>query len=466
MDKKVNMKKVDIFVSNNIDMEWTREYNENELGIILTVGKKYYDMMKKDVIEMRYEEAVVDIEKKHSTILATMSREIEVEREKHLQEKRVWEEMQERTMETMLGVYQKERDKMEKRMAEIERVDGEKIQEEAMRMVKTELNLMKQILLEKEKQIENYKSMFEKSMTKIDQLTQKRDVASIGKIGESKFKGLAMNTFRDYDGFELMDVHSVGGLGDFHMRFKEMVILVDAKLYTNKVGSTSREKIKRDLLKNEHIHFAWLVSMDTMVDRYDKAPFMFEWVKSDKCICYINCLMKYEDPSELLRAVWQSCKALHQIMATENAELSTMNKMKEQEMKIKEVLSKMIRNNRERETLMTQLKQNFERNDEYIRSILNEETNKMAENMEHKVVEWWNHNLEECVGGDKLKSTALWNRFKRDLENDGVKCSDGIDSAWFKKELCGFLGEGKIIMPKVKNGAIEIINYRMKSSAT
>lgn len=462
MDKKVEVKKVELFVPNHTNMEWLREYNENEMEIILTVGRKYYDMMRKDVVEIHYEEAIMSIENKNKELLETMSREIVMEREKHEVEKRSWEEMQERTMETMLGVYQKEREKMEKRIQEMERGDGEKIQEEAMRMVKTELNLMKQILVEKEKQIDNYRSMFEKSMSKIDQLTQKRDVASIGKIGESQFKGLAMNTFRDYDGFELMDVHSVGGLGDFHMRFKEMVVLVDAKLYSNKVGSTSREKIKRDLLKNEHIHFAWLVSMDTMVERYDKAPFMFEWVKSDKCICYINCLMKYEDPCELLRAVWQSCRALHQIMVSENAELSAMNKMKEQEMKVKDVLSKMVRNNRERETLMTQLRQNFERNDEYIRSILNEETNVLVENMSRKVVEWWNHNLEECVGGEKLRSTALWNRFRRDIENEGVKCGEGIDSAWFKKELCGFLGEGKIIMPKVKNGAIEIINYRIK----
>ena len=462
MDKMVELKKVELYVPIQMDISWLREYTEQEIELILTVGQKYCDMMKKNMVEMLYEEAVVDIEKKHTEVMERISREMDEERAKHIMEKKSWEEIQEKTIESMMCVYQKEREKMEKKIMEMEKTDGEKIQEEAMRIVKTELNMMKQILVEKERQIENYKGMFEKSMAKIDNLTQKRDVASIGKIGESQFKGLAMNTFRDYDGFELMDVHSVGGLGDFHMRFKEMDVLVDAKLYTNKVGSTSREKIKRDLLKNEHIHFAWLVSMDTVVERYDKAPFMFEWVKSDKCICYVNCLMKYEDPSELLRAVWQSCRALHQIMASENEELTTINKMKEQEMKIKDVLSKMIRNNRERETLMTQLKQNFERNDEYIRSILNEETNVLVENMSHKVVEWWNHNLEECVGGEKLRSTTLWNRFKRDIENDGVKCSEGIDSAWFKKELCGFLGEGKIIMPKVKNGAIEIINYKLK----
>jgi hypothetical protein len=464
MDSMVEMKKVELFVPTSMDISWLREYTEQEMELIMTVGRKYCDMMKKDAIDMLYEEAVVSIEKKHGETLFEIAREREEEKKKYELEKKSWIEIQEKTMESMLSVYQKEREKMEKKMVEMEKMDVEKIQEEAMRIVKTELNMMKQILVEKERQIENYKGMFEKSMAKIDNLTQKRDVASIGKIGESQFKGLAMNTFRDYEGFELMDVHSMGGLGDFHMRFKEMVVLVDAKLYTNKVGSTSRDKIKRDLLKNEHIHFAWLVSMDTTIERYDKAPFMFEWVNADKCICYINCLMKYEDPSELLRAVWQSCRALHQLMVSENAELSAMNKMKEQEIKIKDVLSKMIRNNRERETLMTQLRQNFERNDEYIRSVLNEETNMLVENMSHKVVEWWNRNLEECVGGEKLRSTTLWNRFKRDIENEGVKCGEGIDSAWFKRELCGFLGEGKIIMPKVKNGAIEIINYRVKNT--
>jgi hypothetical protein len=462
MDSTIELKKVELYVPSKMDIGWLREYTEQEMELILTVGRKYCDVMKKDMVEMLYEDAITTIEKNHAAQMEELSREKEETYKKHELEKQNWMEMQEKTIESMMNIYQKEREKMEKKIMETEKMTSEMVQEEAMRMVKTELNLMRQILVEKERQIENYKNMFEKSMLKIDQLTQKRDVASIGKIGENQFKGLALNTFRDYDGFELMDVHSVGGLGDFHMKFKEMVVLVDSKLYTNKVGSTSREKIKRDLLKNEHIHFAWLVSMDTMVERYDKAPFMFEWVKSDKCVCYINCLMKYEEPGELLRAVWQSCRALHEIMVSESAELSTINKMKEQEMKIKDILSKMIRNNRERETLMGQLRQNFERNDEYIRSILNEETNKMVENMSHKVVEWWNRNLEECVGGEKLKSTALWNRFKRDLDNEGVKIQEGMDSAWFKKELCGFLGEGKVIMPKVKNGAIEIINYRVK----
>jgi hypothetical protein len=84
-------------------------------------------------------------------------------------------------------------------------------------------------------------------------------------------------------------MHSVAGQGDFHLKFKGFTVLADSKLYSNKVNSTSRDKIKRDLKKNEHIQFAWLVSLDTTIDKFDKAPFMFEWLtERNACVISMN----------------------------------------------------------------------------------------------------------------------------------------------------------------------------------
>ncbi len=79
--------------------------------------------------------------------------------------------------------------------------------------------------------------------------------------------------------------------------------------------------------------------------------------------------------------------------------------------------------------------------------------------MQGVVVNWWNKNMEECVGGEKIKSTQVWGHFKKDMASEIGEMSCGA----FKDILCSFLGEGKILKPKVKNGALEIINYRWKN---
>jgi hypothetical protein len=362
--------------------------------------------------------------------------------------------------DNLLESYRKEREDMQKRISTLEydardssRNLQQNIDTRALTMVSRELESMRQMLLEKDKQIDTHKEMFERSITKVSALTQKRDVASIGKIGEGQFKGLAANVFRDFDGFQLKEVCSIGGLGDFHLHFKEMTILVDSKLYTNKVNSTSRDKIKRDLLNNDHISFAWLVSMDTFIDRFDKAPFMFEWVNPQKCICYINCLMEQSEPGELLRAVWYCCKALKQMMTTDASEKGELSVLKEREMKMRDILEKLVKSNRERDTLLTQFRQNFDKSDEYIREMLNTETDGIVNRYYRVVAEWWNRNLEESPNAPiPIKSTLLWTQFKREM---GDKLGD-IDVTTFKDILCGFLGEENVTKPKIKGGALEI----------
>ncbi len=341
------------------------------------------------------------------------------------------------------------------RLREGQKAAGGEIAEQAIKLVHSDLENMRAMLSEKDKQTETLKTMFEKAVDKIDTITQKRAVVSIGKMGEHQFKDLAEKAFRDFEGFELVDVHSVGGQGDFHLKFRDFSVLADSKLYSHKVNSTSRDKIKRDLKKNEHMHFAWLVSLDTTIDKFDKAPFMFEWLSEKKCVCYVNQLMKYEEPSEMLRAVWFACKTLHSIMMDGDSEVE-MGKLRERELKVREIAQKLVKNGRERETLMTQFRTNFDKNDELIRDILDGETNALVNESFGQVVTWWNSHVE--VGeGESIKSTVLWNQFKKD-------CGDveNIDASGFKQVLCSFLHESKVVKPKTKGGALEIVGYKIK----
>lgn len=476
----MSAKNITLYVPQNAKLpigyeEWTPEDTET----ILSVGSVALKHAKMGFGPLHYQEVVKDLEEewtqKYEGYIKTYKERTEkAEREIQFQKENEETQIQSRlrhskeVFDSVMDTYRKEREEMQKRIMQLER-DNDKARDttrhlqqdienrsnkEALNIVSRELEAMRQMLREKDKQVDSHKELFERSITKVDALTQKRDVASIGKIGEGQFKGLAMNVFRDFDGFQLKEVCSIGGLGDFHMQFKEMTILVDSKLYTNKVNSTSRDKIKRDLLNNEHIQFAWLVSMDTFIDRFDKAPFMFEWINPQKCVCYINCLRGNEEPGELLRAVWYCCKALQQMMTNDSSEKGELSVLREREMKMRDILEKMVKSNRERDTIVSQLRQNFEKSDNYIREMLNEETDLVVNKYYRVVAEWWNRNLEETISQDiiPIKSTVVWTRFKKDMED---KLGD-MDANMFKDIICGFLGEDKVTKAKTKGGALEL----------
>ena len=472
MESYVELKKVILYVNaGTVLPENLSDLSPEETELVLLVGclslseakQKLGEMMNRDILQemsSNYETRIREAESEaflHKERLRLMESEKEEQIHKRISQSR-------ELFDSMLASYQKERDTMRRKIEELES-ENEKsrefsrqtVQTEAIQLVKHELDTMKQILNEKEKQNANYKEMFERTMQKVDGLTQKRDVASIGKIGEGKFLQLALSTFRDFEGFQIKDVCTIGGLGDFHLQFKEMTILVDSKLYSNKVNSTSRDKIKRDLVNNEHIQFAWLVSMDTFVDRFDKAPFMFEWVTSDKCVCYINCLQKQAEPREMLRSVFYCCKAIHKMMANENMEKCEVGILKEREMKMKDILSKLVKNNRERDTILNQMRGNFERADELVREMLNEETNDIAMNYYRVVIDWWNRSLEKTESLEKIKSTAVWNQFKRDMGDELGE----IDCNSFKEVLSSFLGD-EVAKPKAKGGALEISGFQWR----
>lgn len=339
-----------------------------------------------------------------------------------------------------------------------------RINEKVNEKIRVELNLMENVLREKERQNEQMRVLFEASMEKINKITEKKDVVNIGKHGENQFMQLAQQAFRDFVGFEIEDVHKMSSAGDFHIQFKDFNVLVDSKLYSHKVNSTSREKIKRDLMKQEHIRFAWLVSLDTMIDRYDKAPFMFEWLSSQQCVCYVNCLMKNEEPAEILRALYFCCKTLYDIMQSEEQEINELTELRKKQLLIKEIGQKMVKNKRERETIMTQLMQNMEKGDEYIKELLNNETNMMVDEYMSVLLKWWKMRLEKCEEG-VLTSTVLWNQFKK----DNAELAKKIDIGIFKKMVVDMHGgaEGATYASYTrivqKGNSFELVGMRVKN---
>jgi hypothetical protein len=148
------------------------------------------------------------------------------------------------------------------------------------------------------------------------------------------------------------------------------------------------------------------------------------------------------------------------MMAKDANDKGELSVLKEREMKMRDIVAKLVKSNRERDTILSQLKQNFERSDEFIKDMLNEETATIVNGYYRTVVEWWNRNLEEDSVGNliPIKSTIVWSQFKRDM-CDGL---GDIDASTFKDILCGFLGEDKVIRPKVKTSALELRGFKWR----
>ncbi len=109
--------------------------------------------------------------------------------------------------------------------------------------------------------IMNNKSIDEINILLKNQSTNKSNVR--GAKGETYFLNLALNTFSDFETFEIIEKTKSPHCGDFWLKFDKFTIMVDSKNYVDTpVPSRDRVKLKNDIQYNKNIKIAWLVSMD------------------------------------------------------------------------------------------------------------------------------------------------------------------------------------------------------------
>ena len=245
------------------------------------------------------------------------------------------------------------------------------------------------------------------------------------------------------------------------MKFDEFDILVDSKNYKNSVPNREREKIKRDLLKNEHLHFAWLISLHSSVDKFDKSPIMYEWVSTDKCICYVNHLLQFEQPEKILRALWFSCKELYkQIDIPEEVDDDELNSMREKQYKTNDAIKALRKNVREINTTINGLKKMVEGMDDKLKDLLNTESNSYADIS--LIDQWWEDRLENTNTEATLVSTEIWLKFKQE-NKDCIKEFD-LTAEKFKQIIQTKMGQNRC-SERVKNGAYNIKGIAWKTVA-
>jgi len=385
-----------------------------------------------------------------------------------LVEKEISKKMDERTankyeeqlhkMDIQLDRYKKQLDTQACQIKTYELENKDAINE-AIKNEKQKYDLM---VYEKEKRIDKLQEINEQIKESLIKLTH-QSTASKAIAGENGFRIHADETFMDFKGYDLIDKHTQSGAGDFHMRFEEFDVLVDAKLYDckTKVPITQREKIREDLIKNEHLTFAWLVSLNTTIDKFDKAPVMYDWINTKQCIVYINNLSQNEDPRKLLRIVWYTCKELYKLVEKGSDEDNELTNLKDKQIRFMTKVKNIRKTMREINTTLNTTRNLLQVVDDQLKEILEEETEQIVASNYSVFDSWWDLHIELTNEDVRLVSTDLWINFKH--ANKSLFNELEITTDKFKQYIKTKVSMSNIILKnKNANSAFEIKGIKWK----
>lgn len=317
------------------------------------------------------------------------------------------------------------------------------------------------IIEAKEHQLSLMANTFDKTIGKII-TTNSNKSAHIGIRGEAvTFYDLA-NTFKDFNCYSIQDKRHETNAGDFHLHFENMDILVDAKNYDSVVGKSQKDKIRKDLIKNQHMNIAWLVSLNTKITGYDRFPIMYEFINTNQCIVYINNLIGDETPDKLLRMAWLISNMLNDKIKLSNVEDSDeLSNLKNKYYTSLDKVKRMRTTISELNSCIKKIKTQVDALDTEILHILQMETNELMETHYPKMDEWWDANVEYTEDDLQILSTNVWHLFKQN--NKSWVIDNKIDADDFKKYIMTKLSSDHYTK-KGKSGAIMINHYKLKPS--
>lgn len=374
----------------------------------------------------------------------------------------VQKEIQSKMDSTIRSFYEKQMENMKKQIEEL-KTQIIKYESQNKDLINSEVSKVElklnAVIESKDRSIESLSTTYQNLYTTIQ---AHKSTSHKGKEGEQLFQYYADETFKDFKGYNLIDKHTQGGAGDFHMLFEDFDVLVDAKNYKKKVPIEQRDKIKKDLIKNEHIPFAWLVSLNTSIDKYDKAPVMYEWINTKQCIVYINNLTEYEDPRKILRVVWFTCKELYKFIEEINVDNEELQELKNDKFKLMDKIKNMRKTMREINTTLNTTRNMLQLIDDEFKEILSSETEKLVESNYSMFDDWWDTNIEVTNEDEKILSTDLWFKFKQDNKTSMKEFDVTTDK--FKQFIKAKVPMQSIILKsKNANSAFEIKGIKWKS---
>jgi hypothetical protein len=376
----------------------------------------------------------------------------------------VEKELKTKLSEEITKIYQKQLDDMKKQ------IDTFKTQ---LKNYESENRDFVKIEVEKERK--NYEFMLgekDKQMSKImdnyDKFVKQNEVKSskkIGDEGEDTFV-LLSDTFKDFPGYKLEKKAHQAHKGDIHLFFKDFNVLVDLKNYSGSVQKKELEKIEHDLSINNTMDFAWLISYDSNVSDWNRFPIMYKWIVTEnglKCVVIVNNLNANKNPIDVLRNVWSITYELHKMMNKTKVEDKDVQDMKERDYNVVQKIKtaqKRLSELRRTVMSMSQITKDIENDIIDALSLLSNEIVKNESEKNEKIKEWWEINIEFDDNDDnKLTSTEIWTRFKKDNKEYVDENKLLIDD--FKNYVKIFIDVDKY-NEKSKKGSIEFIGFKFK----
>jgi hypothetical protein len=430
-------------------------FTPEENYLMLKIGSYTLSEGRKALTNLTNDEVYKKIECEFKKEIENLDKEILIEKETSLK-------MQERISKIYESQIENLNKRLENAMVQIKvyEKDMHNSLQEEVNKVKEKYDLM---LEEKDRQNQLNRDVFDKAEKLLNRTGNKSSI-SIGDDGEQIFENLS-DTFKDFTGYKIENKAKQGHKGDFHLFFKNFNILIDSKNYTGSVQKKEILKIESDLNANSNMNFAWLVSLNSNICEYNRFPIMTKWISTDngvKCILMINNLLESKEPRNILRQAWHMCDDFHRLtkkVEKEDGELETYRKNSL-------IYKKQIENLQERSNeLRRSVNTSYnilKHMDNDLLEILSNISDKIIGDkfdISNKIKEWWDLNLEYVNDNNKITSTEIWNKFKK--ENKEFILENKLTNDSFKDSITGLVNSSNYV-EKTKKGAIEIIGFKWK----
>lgn len=333
-------------------------------------------------------------------------------------------------------------------------------------LVEKEVNKAKEkfqlLLEEKDKQNQLNREVFDKAANLINKNNTKSSI-SIGDDGENIFESFASETFKDFVGYRIENKAKQAHKGDFHLFFEDFNILVDSKNYSGSVQKKEVIKIEEDLMINDNMKFAWMVSLNSNICEYNRYPISIKWITTEvgvKCILFINNLLENKDPKNILRQAWCMCNEFYKLTKSVDKEDDELTKYREKDL----VFKKQIKNLQERASEIRRslnvsfnILKNMDNDLLEMLSLVSNEIIKNKFSSNGKISEWWNSSVEYVNDENKLTSTEIWNKFKRENKEYVLENKITIDAF---KDVITTIVDSSTFTEKTKKGVIEFVGFK------
>jgi uncharacterized protein involved in tolerance to divalent cations len=383
-------------------------------------------------------------------------------------------EMAKQMEEKISKIYEGQVEQLKKQMEMMrQQIDSSRQQlkiyeSENKELVEKEVNKAKEkfqlLLEEKDKQNQLNREVFDKAVNLINKNSAKTSSA-IGDDGENIFENFASETFKDFVGYRIENKAKQAHKGDFHLFFEDFNILVDSKNYSGSVQKKEVIKIEEDLMINDNMKFAWMVSLNSNICEYNRYPISIKWITTEvgvKCILFINNLLENKDPKNILRQAWCMCNEFYKLTKSVYKEDGELTKHREKEL----VIKKQIENLQERASEIRRslnasfnVLKNMDNDLIEMLSLVSNEIMKNKFSLNSKIGEWWDSNLEYVKNENKLTSTEIWHKFKR--ENKEYVSENKITIDVFKDAVTNIV-DSSTYTEKTKKGAVEFTGFIFK----